>query len=147
MKSVEFEEQTHKIAEHQEQYETLHAHVQPNGILTHCMELEPEEVLKVFKNREIKLTVINSFYPVQSLAVSTVKPTFPVSNQIMVNARPISYQKTEMQISKDETGEVETATFHFTINRIEAANVRESNKIWITVITHGAHLQPISLAT
>lgn len=45
MKPIEFEQSNIKIAENQEEYQTLPAHHdQENGILTSCWELTPEEI-------------------------------------------------------------------------------------------------------
>ena len=44
MKPIEFEQQNAMIAEHQEEYQTLPAHITVGGKVISCWELSPEEI-------------------------------------------------------------------------------------------------------
>lgn len=55
MKAIEFNEQNVKIAENQEEYLTLPAHVTENGDVYCCMELNEKDIEMIKKNGKIWL--------------------------------------------------------------------------------------------
>jgi len=75
MKSIEFPEQTHKIAEHQEDYQTLPAYIDAgDGIVTCCFELTDEEVDEVIKTKQIWHTQYIGNDPMQPIMMMAKKP-------------------------------------------------------------------------
>lgn len=133
MKSIEFEGQNIIIAENQEEYENLPALAQTNGIITFCMELDDEEVEKVTTEECVNVTVLNFGGPVQPIAVSGHKPIFPVSPQIRTESNAKTWD--------DKSG---IATFKWKLKSGELKKLKETKQLWISTITYGRPLQPIS---
>ena len=75
MKSIEFPEQTHKIAEEQDEYETLPAHINAKeGIVTCCIQLSDEEIEKIVKNKCFWHSQLTQLQPMQPILMSVNKP-------------------------------------------------------------------------
>lgn len=74
MESVGFKQANIKIAEHQEEYETIHAKVVPNdpqGKVTFCMKLSDAEKKHILEHGTLwveALTFRNPFMPILILA-------------------------------------------------------------------------------
>jgi len=80
MKAIEFEEQTHKIAEHQEQYETIPAHIDRNGgVVTCCFEFTDEEIEEITKTKKLWHSQLTALEPMQPILLATKKPDFTQS--------------------------------------------------------------------
>ena len=132
MKSIEFKEQNVIFAKDQEEYANLPAFAQQNGMVTFCMELKEEELKSVIENGRAKITVLNFNRPVQSIRVAVDKPEFPVDIKIRTLSNPESWS---------EEG---TATFSWKLSLRETAELKKTKCLWITTVTHGSPLQPIS---
>lgn len=74
MKALEFPQMTVKIAEHQEQYETLPAHVTPDGVVITCFELDEEELAQVVDNGKIYISIHTFGEPLQPIGMSVLNP-------------------------------------------------------------------------
>lgn len=131
MKSIEFKEQNVIFAKDQEEYANLPAFAQQNGMVTFCMELDKKE-LKSVKSK-IKITVLNFKKPVQAICVRTAKPEFPISHSLITISNPDSFN--------DEEG---TATFAIELSPEQMDQLNKDKCLWITTVTHGSPLQPIS---
>jgi hypothetical protein len=74
MTSVTFEEANLKIAEHQDEYETLHAHHNPKeGSITFCFQLNKEELDEIARTGRIYFKQLTFNQPMQPIAMSTEK--------------------------------------------------------------------------
>jgi len=74
MTSVEFEECNIKIAENQEEYETLHAHHNTKeGSVTFCFELNKEELEDIQKTGRIYFKQLTFNGPMNPISMSTQK--------------------------------------------------------------------------
>ena len=74
MKAKEFDEVNLKIAEKQEQYETLPAFFNPNeGSLTFCFQLTQEEIDRIYATGEIWFKQFTFGQPMNPIALSTNK--------------------------------------------------------------------------
>lgn len=74
MKAKEFDEVNVRIAEHQDEYETLPAYHDKNeGSMTFCFELDEEEQLEVATNGVIFMKVLTFNQPLQPIAMSVIK--------------------------------------------------------------------------
>lgn len=133
MKAIEFKEQNVIFAKDQKEYAPLPAHGQQNGMVTFCMELTPAEVKKIRLQRRVVLTVLNFNRPVQPVAVHAAKPQFPVPYSIKLNVVPTAWD-TDKGL----------ATLEFELSKEEVTCIKRSKKLWITTVTYGAPLQPIS---
>lgn len=68
MKAVEFDEVNLRIAEEQEEYQTLPAHVNPKeGSITCCFELSDEEKAEIAKTGKVWLKVYTFMKPLQPI--------------------------------------------------------------------------------
>ncbi len=77
MESVEFKEVNVRIAEHQEEYETLPVFLDkrdPSAPVTMCFHLDNEEQLQVMETGQIWLTVLTFNNNFQPIAMSCLKP-------------------------------------------------------------------------
>lgn len=77
MKAVEFKEVNIRIAENQEEYQTLPVYAKPNDPtvpVTMCFELDEEEREQVIKEGKIWLTMLTFGNPFQPIGMRCVKP-------------------------------------------------------------------------
>nr|BDD47015.1 hypothetical protein 10 [Balneolaceae bacterium] len=74
MKAVEFDEVNVRIAEHQDEYETLPAHVGRNGVVITCFELDEEEKKQVQETGKIYLSLMTFGQPLQPIGGSVLNP-------------------------------------------------------------------------
>jgi len=80
MKAIEFEEVNVRIAEKQDEFETLPVHVEPNGQYgsiqaTACFELNEDEKKQIAETGKVWLTVIQPVNsPFHPIMISTLKP-------------------------------------------------------------------------
>lgn len=138
MKSIEFKEQNVIFAKDQEEYANLPAFAQQNGMVTFCMELDKKELKNIkrepyAKKPKIKITVLNFKKPVQAICVRTAKPEFPISHNLITISNPDSFN--------DGEG---TATFAIELSPEQMDQLNKDKCLWITTVTHGSPLQPIS---
>lgn len=74
MKAIEFEEVNARIAEHQEEYETLPSYYnEEEGSMTFCFKLSENEVNRIKATDEIWFKVLTYGKPLQPIAMSTNK--------------------------------------------------------------------------
>lgn len=74
MKSVEFPEVNVRIAESQEEYQTLPAHHDPQeGSMTFCFELEPDELKQIAETGKIYIKQLTFNKPMQPIAATCLK--------------------------------------------------------------------------
>lgn len=78
MKPIEFPEVTHRIAEHQSEYETLPASVQANQphMVVCCIELTDEELEVLNKTKVIWHSQLSFGQPLQPMLMSVHKSDF-----------------------------------------------------------------------
>jgi hypothetical protein len=133
MKSIAFEGQNIVIAENQKEYESLPALAQTNGIITFCMQLDAAEVDKILTEKKVNITVLNFGGPVQPISVSTIQPKFPIYPRIKTMSNAKSWDLQEG-----------TATFAWGLTAPQLQVLEEFKVLWITTITYGKPLQPIS---
>lgn len=133
MTSIEFKEQNVIFAKDQEEYANLPAFAQENGMVTAGWQLESEEITKISKEKCVRITVLNFGRPVQNLSVRVTKPKFPVTHKLQTQSNPESWD--------EENG---TATFVFKLTDLSIRSLKKNKILWITTITHGAALQPMS---
>jgi hypothetical protein len=77
MKAIEFDEVNIRIAEHQEEYETLPVHIDLNDSATPttmCFELDEEERKQVAETGQIWITVLTFGQPFHPISMSVIKP-------------------------------------------------------------------------
>ena len=76
MKAIEFKEQTIIIAEHQEEYESLPAHIEKGvyGTTTFCWELTLKERLKLLFTGKLWHQVLTFNKPLQPQLLQVDKP-------------------------------------------------------------------------
>lgn len=74
MKAIEFPEVNLRIAEHQEEYETLPAyHNKQEGSVTFCFKLTEDEVNRMYATGEIWFKQLTFNKPMNPVALSTNK--------------------------------------------------------------------------
>lgn len=74
MKAKEFDEVNVRLAEHQEQYQTLPAHYdQEKKSLSFCFELSEEELKQVNETGEVWVKVLTFGNPMQPILVTVDK--------------------------------------------------------------------------
>jgi hypothetical protein len=130
MKAIEFDEQNTVFAKDQKEYNPLPAYV--DNMVTCCMELSTSEIKRVAKFKKISITVMPFNRPVQSIALHIEKPLFPVPYRLKFNANPSKW---------DEDG---TAKFSFNLEHDDVMELKKNKTIWVTTVTFGSPLQPIS---
>lgn len=84
MKAVDFDQVNLKIAEHQDEYQTLPAHFdRESGTVTACFELDEEELQQVKEDGKIYITLCTFGRPLQPIRSSVLNPFIdnPQSNQ------------------------------------------------------------------
>lgn len=133
MKAIEFKEQNIVIAENQPEYENLPALAQTNGIITFCMQLDDQEVEKIVSEGKANITVLNFGGPVQPIAVATSKPELPIYPRVQTMSNAKVWDLKEG-----------TATFAWKFRKGHIERLKESKVLWITTVTYGRPLQPIS---
>lgn len=77
MKSIEFPQSNVKIGEGQPQYQTLHAHVDPNDpaqTMTMCFELSKEEIAQIVLTGKIWMSQLTFGMPFQPIRMSVDNP-------------------------------------------------------------------------
>ena len=135
MKAIEFEQQNVVFAKDQKEYLPLPAHVQNNGLVTFCMELDDQELEAIKKTKILKLTVLTFGRSAQPIRVTTVEPAFPVTHKGQFHCNPKSWGE----------GPESPATFEIELFPINIQALKKSRKIWITTATFGTPLQPINM--
>lgn len=74
MVSKDFPERNLKIAEHQDEYETLYAYHNPKeGSVTFCFQLNKEEIDQILNTGEIYFKQLTFGAPMQPVAMSVDK--------------------------------------------------------------------------
>lgn len=133
MKSYEFDECNVKIAEHQEEYQTLPAFVQPSGLLTFCMEIDETELKKINNDGYIMLEFLNFNLPAQNVVISVHKPKFPIPHTVTPKL-PNRYGKG-------------TVTFMYKLRKTGSCleTLKKNMHVWVTLITHNQPMQPLSM--
>ena len=63
MKPVDFKGSNVKIAEHQEEYQTLPALVLPDGNVYSCWELDDDEIERLIKTKKLYISQMTFNYP------------------------------------------------------------------------------------
>lgn len=134
MKAIEFEGHNVVIAKDQPQYQPLPAFVQDNGMVTYCMELSEEELNLIKKTKEVKLSFLNFGQVVQPVRVSVNRPEFPISKKENFVCNATQWRE------KDSI-----AILRFPFNPDRMFILKKSKLLWITVVTYGQPLQPISM--
>ena len=75
MEALEFKEQNTKIAEKQEEYNTLPAFIdQRKGTMTACFKLSEEELKQVEEDGVVYLTIFTGNRPLQPIGSSFLNP-------------------------------------------------------------------------
>ena len=133
MKAIEFKEQNIVIAENKEEYENLPAMVETNGYITFCMQLTDEEIEKVVAEGKANITVLSLGNPTQPIAVATDKPELPIYPRVQTMRNANKWDSKEG-----------TATFAWIFSTGQLKKLKETKVLWITTITYGRPLQPIS---
>lgn len=74
MKSVTFNEATNKIAEHQDEFQTVHSQFQPGDKSVNiCWELEDEEIEEIIKSKKIWYKQVIGDRNMNPMLISTKK--------------------------------------------------------------------------
>lgn len=133
MKAIPFDEQNIVIAENQPEYENLPALAQTNGIITFCMQLDDQEVEKIVSEGVVNITVLNFGGPVQPIRVAVHKPELPVYPRVQTMSNAKVWDLKEG-----------TATFAWKLRKSEYLTLQKTKVLWVTTITYGRPLQPIS---
>ena len=82
MKAVEFDQVNIKIAEHQDEYQTLPAHFnKAQGTVTACFELDEAEKQQVAEEGKIYITLWTGGQSLQPIHSSVLNPYNPQPNQ------------------------------------------------------------------
>lgn len=74
MKAVQFPEVNLNIGENQEQFQTLPAYADNDGVVTCCFELDKEEMQQVLETGKIYLQIKTGFKPLQPIGTSVLNP-------------------------------------------------------------------------
>ncbi|MBR8535400.1 hypothetical protein KDU71_07495 [Carboxylicivirga sediminis] len=83
MKALEFEEVNSRIAEKQEEYETLPACIRidkPECHIITCFELSDEEIEEIVKTKKLWHVQLSFAQPMQPILMTTKKPDDLLSN-------------------------------------------------------------------
>lgn len=139
MNAIDFEERNVEIAKEQEEYATLPAYAQHEGIVTYCMQLNEEEVKKVTSKKTAYIRFLNFGTPVQPVAFSIRKPKLPIDYRSKTESTLFGWQPVEEGASSPQY-----AVFKFNLKADEVALLKDSKCIWVTVVTFNKPLQPIS---
>lgn len=133
MEAIEFKEQNIVIGENQPEYGNLPALAQTNGIITFCMRLDDQEVEKIVSEGKANITVLNFGDPTHPIAVASDKPDLPIYPRVQT-------------VSNAEVWDLKggTATYAWKFGKGQLERLKESRVLWITTITYGRPLQPIS---
>lgn len=127
MKAIEFDGHNVKIAEKQEEYETLPAFAQ-DGLITFCMELSKEELKAVRQKKKVRLQFFSFGKPPQPVGVSVKRPMFPVNPYLKTESNP-TLDKKDMSL-----------TYSIPVNYDE---LKQFGRIWVTLVTHNSPMQPM----
>lgn len=74
MKSIPFEEAKIKIAEHQKEFNTVHAQFNPKeGSVNMCFELSDEDIAQLTKTKKIWYKQVNYGEPMHPMRLSAIK--------------------------------------------------------------------------
>jgi len=73
MIAIDFPGVTVKIAEHQEEFQTLPAKECPNGSMMFCFELDQEELDEINKTKRIFWQQFTGGKPMQPIGMSTLR--------------------------------------------------------------------------
>lgn len=133
MKAIEFEGQNIVFAEKQEEYESLPARVDGNGIVTCCMELDQKELVKVVKDAQINITRLIFGASPQPMKLSFTKPDFPVDIR-------------GFRCEADVYVENNMALFNYELSDAALKNLAERGYFWLSTATFKGSLQPIVLS-
>lgn len=94
MRAIEFEEQNLKIAEEQDQFETLPAHYdESSGIVTTCWKLELSEVKRLVEDGVLYLQVQTGGEPLQPLRMTVENP---VEDDLLISVGTTMQLKTNV---------------------------------------------------
>lgn len=74
MKAVEFDQVNVRIAENQDEYETLPAHAGKNGVVVTCFELDEDEQKQVEETGRIYISLMTFGQPLQPIGGSVLNP-------------------------------------------------------------------------
>lgn len=134
MNAIDFKGSNVKIAEHQDEFETLPAFAQENGIITYCMKLTDGEVNKIVSTGKGVLTFLVGDKPPQPVSVSPVQPDFPIDPRVK-----------NFVVSANHYGKLDNgngyAQFGFDFRGLLL--LKKNKCIWVSVITYNTPLQPI----
>lgn len=133
MKAIKFEGHNIVFAEKQEEYEPLPARVDGNGIMTCCMEPDPEELVAILKNGQINITRLIFGASPQPIKINFSKPEFPVG---------IKGFRCEADLYDSDRA----AMFSFELDTEAAKNLSEKGFFWLSIATFKGPLQPIALS-
>ena len=132
MKALEFKEQNLVYAKGQPQYLPLPCHRQADGTATFGFELDFTELIKITRSKEIHLTILAFFTPIQPMRISINKPALPITEQLEFMYTPM-----------DEPENVFTFCKKLTPAQVEILNL--DKQIWVTVLTNNKPLHPIQM--
>lgn len=140
MKPIEFKEQNIIIAEKQDEYENLPAHIGDcDNVVFFCNKLTQKEI-KDIENKgilEIKVLCFNNVP--QPISVMLNKPKFPIdSKQFTYTVNPVKYE--DFDGNKNHV-----ATFVFKLGESHIKTLKLKNIIYIACLTRGEKLQPFKL--
>lgn len=136
MRAVTFKGHNIVFAENQEEYQSLPAHLQNDGIATFCLELTPDELKSIRKTRALYLHRLTFGGPVQ-----------PIKYQIYSNPKlPVSHRYFTSDVLK-WVDDGKTAIFKIQVSDLEIQKLTKTRRVWVSTCTFGAPLQPILLTT
>jgi len=131
MKAIKFEGHNVVMGKDQPEYEDLPAYVQENGIVTTCFRLDDSEIREIEKSRLLRISLMNMGRPCQPTAITANRPKFPIDFKSRWMVNPHSWGKTH-------------ATFNVPVTPGALMMLQKEKKIWISTVTYGAAMQPIS---
>lgn len=132
MLAVPFIEQTHIIAENQEEYQSLPAWI-GSGLVCACFELSDEELRKVIETKKAGIEVMNFNGPVQGMEVRTIKPEFPIDFRLALNCNPAAWDL-----------ENQTAVLEFEFGDAELEALEQEGLFWVIIAVRDSALLPIN---
>ncbi len=135
MKAIKFKGQNIVLGKNQKEYADLPAYAQTNGIITMCFQLTKEEVAGLLIEKQFPLTVLTFKRPVQPTKINTMKPVLPMAPE---KAGEFSLKVCGFN---DKEG---TATFIFDLSNNELIDIKRNKRIWVSIISYGSPMQPIS---
>jgi hypothetical protein len=134
MKAIYFDEYNVIFAENQKEYVPVPACSQKNGLVTFCLELNKEEISFIKNLGAVVLEVHTFGNPVQPIRILTGKPTFPVTHRGSFHCSSYIW---------DEDGSIASRLITLTVSQL--TSLSRNKKLWVTVATFMAPLQPFIL--